>query len=321
MLILSKVTHKQSSEMTLDLSRKKKKESLFTFIDLFAGIGGFHIALHNLGGECVYASEWNLHARSTYRENFYNICPDLFDNDMFRGDITLKENQDCIPNDVDILCGGFPCQPFSQAGYKKGFEETRGTLFFEIAKIIKNKQPKTFFLENVRHLFSHNDGKTFETIKKIIENDLEYSFAFQIIKASDYGLPTYRPRLFMIGFRNDLKNNIDFRFPDPIPLKFTMSHVFEGRCNKEIGYTIRVGGRGSGIGDRRNWDSYLVNEKEQRISPREVKIMMGFPQDFIFPVTETQALKQLGNSVAVLPVQMVTAKILEAIGIKNDAQN
>lgn len=239
---------------------------------------------------------------------------------MFRGDITFKENQDCIPSDVDILCGGFPCQPFSRVGYKKGFEEARGTLFFERAKIIKNKRPKAFFLENVRHLFSHNDCKTFEIIKKIIESDLEYSFAFQIIKASDYGLPTHRLRLFMIGFRNDLKNNIDFQFPDPIPLKFTMSNVFEGQCNKEIGYTIRVGGRGSGIGDRKNWDSYLVNGKEQRISTKEDKIMMGFPQDFTFPVIETQALKQLGNSVAVLPVQMVTAKILESMRIKNNAQ-
>lgn len=290
-----------------------RSNSLFTFADLFAGIGGFHLALHSLGGECVYASEWDNHARQTYRENFYSTASQLFDLDMFKGDITDPKNQECIPSDIDILCAGFPCQPFSQAGFKKGFEEARGTLFFEIAKIIRAKQPKAFFLENVRHLLVHNNGKTFDIIKKTMEDNLSYSFYFKVVKASDYGLPTHRPRVFMIGFRKDLKGDIDFKFPDPIPLKFTMSSVFKGKCNKEVGYTIRVGGRGSGLHDRRNWDTYLVDGKERKISSKEARVMMGFPEDYVFPVSEAQTLKQLGNSVAFDPVKMVARSIVECL--------
>lgn len=282
-------------------------------IDLFAGIGGFHIALHDLGCKCLYASEWDTFARKTYKENFYPISPDLFDQDMFRGDITDPLNQDCIPKNIDILCGGFPCQPFSQAGLKKGFEEARGSLFFEIANIIKTKQPKAFFLENVTHLLAHDNGSTFQTIQDILTKDLNYSFYYQVIKASDYGLPTHRPRVFMVGFRDDIKNEINFEFPKAIPLKFTMSSVFNGKCERDIGFTLRVGGRGSGIHDRHNWDSYIVDGKERKITSKEAKIMMGFPENFTFPVTEAQALKQLGNSVAVLPVKMVAQNIIGAL--------
>ncbi len=287
--------------------------SLFTFIDLFAGIGGFHLALHSLGGKCVYASEWDTHARKTYQENFYRLCPDLFDLDMFRGDITLTENQECIPENVDVLCGGFPCQPFSQAGKKRGFEEVSGTLFFEIANIIKTKRPKTFFLENVRHLLAHDKGRTFQTIKNILVEELGYSFHYKVIKASDYGLPTHRPRVFMIGFREDIKKDVDFAFPLPIPLQFTMSAVFNGKCERDVGLTLRVGGRGSGLKDRRNWDAYVVDGKEKRISTREAKIMMGFPEEFAFPVKESQSLKQIGNSVAVLPVKLVANELIAAL--------
>lgn len=287
--------------------------SSFTFADLFAGIGGFHLALHSLGGKCVYASEWNPYARKTYRENFYPLSPPLFDENMFRGDISDHENQECIPENIDILCGGFPCQPFSQAGFKKGFEESRGTLFFEIAHIIKMKQPKAFFLENVRHLLAHDEGRTFQTIQDILVKDLHYSFYYRTIKASDYGLPTHRPRVFMVGFRKDIKNHIDFKFPEAIPLKFTMSSIFKGKCERDIGFTLRVGGRNSGLYDRRNWDTYLVDGKERKITSQEAKIMMGFPEDFIFPVPEGQALKQLGNSVAVLPVKMVARNIVNSL--------
>lgn len=290
-----------------------KQYKSFTFIDLFAGIGGFHIALHQLGGECVYASEWDSNARKTYEVNFKHISPKLFKNGLFRGDITLEENQECIPEDVHILCGGFPCQPFSHAGFKKGFAEARGTLFFEIAKIIKNKRPKSFFLENVRHLLKHDHGKTFQVILNILENELNYSVSFKILKASDYGLPTHRPRLFIIGFREDIKPQQKFEFPEAIPLKFTMSEVFNGNCAKDIGFTLRVGGRGSGIKDRRNWDSYEVDGKIRVITPDEGKKMMGFPDDFFFPVSPVQALKQLGNSVAVNPVKMTAENILIAL--------
>jgi len=285
----------------------------FTFIDLFAGIGGFHFALHSLGGKCVYASEWDDNARKTYKHNFYKLSPELFDSEMFRGDITLPQNQKCIPTDVDILCGGFPCQPFSQAGFKKGFDETRGTLFFEIAKIIRKKQPKVFFLENVRHLLKHNNGETLAVIKNVIENELSYSFDFKVTKASDFGLPTHRPRLFMVGFRNDIKDRVSFKFPSPIPLKMNMSDVFNGICERKVGYTVRVGGRGSGLNDRRNWDAYVVNGREERLDSHKAKKMMGFPETFEFPVSESQALKQLGNSVAINPIQMTAQNIIPCL--------
>jgi DNA (cytosine-5)-methyltransferase 1 len=193
----------------------KKK---ITFIDLFAGIGGFHVALHNLGAKCVFASEWDDDARKTYFENFNTISPHLFyekpDLSLFSGDIT-KVDVKKIP-DHDLLCGGFPCQPFSQAGFKKGFEDTRGTLFFNIAEIIKFKKPKAFFLENVKGLLKHDNGKTFEVIKNVL-NELGYSFHYKIVKASDFNLPQHRPRIFMVGFRKDI-NDKKFSFPKPIPL-------------------------------------------------------------------------------------------------------
>lgn len=285
------------------------KKVKYKFIDLFAGIGGFHIAFHNVGAECVFSSELDDCARKTYEENFKRINPTLFESGNFAGDIT-KINKSEIP-DFDILTGGFPCQPFSQAGYKKGFSDTRGTLFYDIAEILEIKKPKAFFLENVRHLYKHDNGKTFEVIKSILTKKLGYSFYHSVVKASDYGLPQHRPRLFMVGFKN---KSIDFNFPDKKPLGFTMSDVFDGaQVNRDIGFTLRVGGKGSALTDRRNWDGYLVNGKEVRLSPKEAKRMQGFPDSFIFPVSRTQAMKQLGNSVAINAVQAYAEKIIEAL--------
>jgi DNA (cytosine-5)-methyltransferase 1 len=282
----------------------------FTFIDLFAGIGGFHIAMHNLGGRCVFASEMDIHARKTYEHNFKKISPELFKNKMFNDDIR-NISPDDIPN-FDILCAGFPCQPFSQAGHKRGFDDNhsseRGNLFFNIAEILESKKPKAFFLENVRGLVKHDNGNTFKTIRNILE-DLGYSFYFKIIKATDYGLPQHRPRVFMIGFKDEnLFRN--FTFPDTIPLKFNMSDVWGGICSREIGFTLRVGGRGSNINDRRNWDSYLVDGTVRRLSHIEGRKMQGFPENFEFPVTNTQAIKQLGNSVAIDAIQAVAKQML-----------
>lgn len=289
------------------------------FIDLFAGIGGFHLALHSLGAQCVFASEIDKRARETYEANFKNISPDLFKEGNFNDDIaSIKEDEilEKIP-DMDIVCGGFPCQPFSQAGFKKGFEDDRGNLFFNIAKIVELKKPKAFFLENVRHLENHDNGRTFKTIQSIMEDNLGYSFYKKIIKASDFGLPQHRPRVFLVGFQNDIfKNNQkeEFKFPEPKKkLDFTMSDVFNGECTRDIGLTLRVGGRGSPIDDRRNWDGYIVNGTVKRLTPKEAKIMQGFPPDFIFPVTNTQAMKQLGNSVAVPVVKEIAVRILEYI--------
>lgn len=137
-----------------------------------------------------------------------------------------------------------------------------------------------------------------------------YSLFYKVVKASDFGVPQHRPRLFMVGFKN---NNIDFSFPDPIKLKTTMSDVWGGKVDKEIGYTLRVGGRHSGVNDRRNWDCYIVDGVERCMTPKEGLKMQGFPDDFVFPVSETQAMKQLGNSVAVPAIQAVAKKIVDAL--------
>lgn len=274
------------------------------FIDLFAGIGWFHLAFQNIWGVCVFASEWDKEARKTYEENHKKHSPKLFNSTNFAWDITKVDTKK-IP-DFDILCAGFPCQPFSQAWFKKGFSEARWTLFFDIVNILKEKRPKAFFLENVRHLLKHDNWKTFTTIKRIIEEELGYSFYYKIIKASDFGLPQHRPRLFMVWFKN---KEIKFEFPEPTWTSFTMSDVWGWDCTKKIGYTLRVGWRGSKIHDRRNWDSYLVDWKIRKLGVKEGKKMQWFPDDFMFPVSSTQAMKQLGNSVAVPAIQAVAKQI------------
>ncbi|MGB1243640.1 MAG: HpaII family restriction endonuclease, partial [Chitinophagales bacterium] len=287
------------------------KKYSFTFIDLFSGIGGFHLAMHNLGGKCVFASERDVYARKTYQHNFEKVSPELFQTGMFNDDIRNANPAD-IPN-FDVLCAGFPCQPFSQAGYKRGFEDNhnseRGNLFFNIAEIIEVKQPKAFFLENVRGLVSHDNGKTFKTIQDILERELGYSFYYKVVKASDYGLPQLRPRVFIIGFRDEGFMQ-GFSFPSPKPLKLTMSDVWEGNCSREIGFTIRVGGRGSKIHDRRNWDAYLVDGEVKQLGVKQGKRMQGFPEEFEFPVSKTQAIKQLGNSVAIDAIEAVGEQML-----------
>jgi len=280
----------------------------YKFIDLFAGIGGFHIALHNLGAECVFASEWDEAARKTYEENLSKVSPTLFETGHFAGDIT-EVDKVSIP-DFDILCGGFPCQPFSQAGHKLGFDDTRGTLFFDIAEIIKVKQPKAFFLENVRGLFKHDNGKTFEVIQRTLTEELGYSLYYSIVKASEHGLPQHRPRLFMVGFKDP---TTPFLFPEKRELAYTMSDVMKGKVDREIGFTLRVGGASSPIEDRRNWDGYIVDGELRRISPEEGKKLQGFPDDFVFPVSRREAMKQLGNSVAINAIQDWAEELIKAL--------
>nr|WP_263858145.1 HpaII family restriction endonuclease [Waterburya agarophytonicola] len=295
----------------------------FKFIDLFAGIGGFHLAMHELGGECVFASEMDRYARSTYIHNFSKISPQLFEGDYFNEDIRKVVPEE-IP-DFDLLCAGFPCQPFSQAGYKRGFNDVhnseRGNLFFNIAEIIATKKPKAYFLENVRGLINHDHGQTFKLIRKILEQDLGYSLYYQIVKASDYGLPQLRPRVFIIGFRDESSLKT-FGFPPKKPLKFNMSDVWGGLCSREIGFTLRVGGRGSPINDRRNWDSYLVDGVVRQLTYIQARKMQGFPDSFEFPVSPTQAIKQLGNSVAVDAVKAVAWNVISYMNsLKNRQPN
>lgn len=277
-----------------------------TFIDLFAGIGGFHIGMTNNDFQCVFASEINSFARKTYEHNFKKPGQELLDFHL-NEDIT-KINPIDIP-DFNVICAGFPCQPFSQAGKKLGFNDTRGTLFFNIAEIIRLKQPDAFFLENVRNLYSHDDGKTFEIIQQTLES-LGYSFYHKIIQAKDFNCPQLRPRLYMVGFKN---KNIKFEFPAPVPLTTTMSDIFGQPCTRDIGFTLRVGGKGSPITDRRNWDGYIVNGKEVRLTPDIAKLMQGFPKSYHFPVSKLQSMKQLGNSVAIPVIEAISRNIRDCI--------
>jgi len=277
----------------------------YKFIDLFAGIGGFHLALQSHDMECVFASEIDKLARKTYLHN-HKISPDIFNDDI----------RSIPPEDIpdhDILCAGFPCQPFSQAGYKKGFSDgensERGNLFFCILDILEAKKPKAFILENVKHLLKHDNGRTFNIIYEHLVN-ANYYVEFKILQASDFGVPQLRPRIFIVGFHNDqLDTSKPFLFPKPTPLQRTMSDIWGAECSRDIGFTLRVGGRGSPIDDRRNWDAYLVNGKVVRLGPNQGKKMMGLPDDFEFPVTPVQSMKQLGNSVCVDVVKHVSAEV------------
>ena len=303
-----------------------KKNSLrnyekIRFADLFAGIGGFHLALKSLNTKCVFACEIDKFARQTYLKNFNDKFlkdPKLFPEDIYSVNIRKMP-------DFDLLCAGFPCQPFSQAGQKRGFKDNRnGNLFFAIEKILKIKKPKAYILENVSHLKNHDNGRTFKKIYTTLRN-LNYTFDHEILKASDYGLPQHRPRIFMVGFYKPLLKTtfqeIGFTFPRKVKLKSKISDVFGGFCSKDlsgkkertIGFTLRVGGGRSPIMDRRNWDGYIVNKKVVRIEPKHGLKMMGFPKTFNFPVSQNQALKQLGNSVAANVVREVGKEVVSHI--------
>lgn len=279
----------------------------FRFIDLFAGIGGFHQALSSLGGECVFVSEKDIHARATYAANF-----DI-DTDFFNDDIRKISPQD-IP-EHDVLCAGFPCQPFSQAGHKKGFSDgensERGNLFYCILDVLAAKRPKAFILENVRHLVAHDNGNTFATILKHL-HEANYEVSYKVIKASDFNVPQHRARVFIVGFdRSQVDTSSNFHFPIPIPLTKTMANIFNAPCEKKIGFTLRVGGKGSHIDDRRNWEFYRVSGEVRRIGLDEAREMMTFPKNFKFPVSKTQAMKQLGNSVCVEVVKAVGSSVAQ----------
>jgi DNA (cytosine-5)-methyltransferase 1 len=186
-------------------------------------------------------------------------------------------------------------------------------MFFYILEFLKAHKPRAFFLENVRHLIKHDEGRTFTTMERILREH-GYSFAYKVVKASEFGVPQHRPRVFIVGFRKEaVKNWKDFRFPKPQKLTQFMSDIFGEPCNKTIGYTLRVGGKASGLMDRRNWDTYLVNGIQRRITSVEGRKMNGFPDHFTFPVSETQAMKQLGNSVAVPAVEATAREIIKVL--------
>jgi DNA (cytosine-5)-methyltransferase 1 len=238
-------------------------EKKFTFIDLFAGIGGFHTAMHSVGGKCVFASEWDKYARVSYEANYKDIEPTLFikdknDNYLYFNEDITKANPANIPV-FDVCCGGFPCQPFSVAGLRRGFEDTRGTLFFNIANIVKNKietgnPPKVLFLENVKGLKSHMKGETLKTILATLD-ELGYAYNYDVLNAKYFGVPQNRERLFIIAWYKDLVNVETFKFPYGITpngdtiyekskdladkvIKTKVSDIFEPEDTMDAYYTI-----------------------------------------------------------------------------------
>jgi DNA (cytosine-5)-methyltransferase 1 len=325
----------------LSMSVAKQQESRvgsgYSFIDLFAGVGGFHQALHNLGAQCVFASEWDEAARKTYRHNFKRISPMLFADEeiLFNRDITeitqsshrrqkVSVLHEAIRTKIpqfDVLCAGFPCQPFSQAGHKLGFSDDRGNLFYDIEKIIYAREPKAIFLENVRHLLKHDGERTINEIRRRLKR-AGYGEVFEfVVKASDHGLPQHRPRVFIVGFRDEVARAA-FQQPIKKDLRVTMSDVFGGErvtnldgTERLIGYTLRVGGKASPIDDRRNWDGYIVNGQIRRLNPEQGIRMQGFNRNFRFPpdVAISERMKQLGNSVAVPAIQDYAAAIFSAL--------
>lgn len=301
--------------MNLDLfaTENEAQNSDLKFIDLFAGIGGFHLALSNLGATCVFASEKDKFARQTYEENFDTA------NFEFNDDIR-KISPDQVP-DHDVLCAGFPCQPFSQAGLKKGFKDgedsERGNLFYCILDILEAKKPRAFILENVRHLIKHDEGRTFDTIQNLLKK-AGYSVHYQVLKASDYNIPQLRPRVFIVGFRGD-EDLPPFVFPPKVPLTYTMSDVFEGDCDRDVGFTLRVGGKGSTIDDRRNYEFYRVDGEVRRIDIPEAKKIMALPDNYKFPVSKSQTMKQLGNSVCVEVVRKVAESVFEYLDVNSNS--
>ena len=311
-----------------------KTNSKIKIIDLFAGIGGIRLGFEkatNYNIECVFTSEWNRYSVQTYTANFDDL--------VIHGDIT-QINEDLIP-EHDILLAGFPCQPFSQAGLKKGFSDTRGTLFFDIERILISKKPQAFLLENVKQLKGHDKGNTLKTIIEHLKRIGYENVQYEVLKAKEFGLPQNRERIYIVGF---LDSSIKFEFPKPPKTQTCVGSILEKEVNEK--YTIsdklweghqrrkianKEKGKGFGFG--------LVNEKSEytntisaryykdgseiliaqngknprKLTPREAGRLQGFPENFIIPVSDNQAYQQFGNSVAVNVVEKVAEEIVKHI--------
>ncbi len=261
----------------------------FTFIDLFAGIGGFRMAFQNLGGQCVFSSEWDAQAQKTYFANYGEVP---------FGDITSEQTKQYIPDNFDILCAGFPCQAFSLAGKRLGFEETRGTLFFDVAEILRRKQPKAFFLENVKGLAIHDKGKTLKTILNTLD-EIGYTVVPpQIVNAMYFGVPQHRERIYIVGFRKDLdikpedftypeqkevtKHFIDIREKDPVPSKYYLSTTY---VDTLIRHKERHESKGNGFGYAIVGDNEVSNAIVVGGMGRERNIVIDTRQTDLTPTT------------------------------------
>lgn len=328
-----------------DIPFPPPKNPEFKFIDLFAGIGGIRLAYQNLGGKCVFTSEWDSYSKKTYEANFGKVP---------FGDITqINENE--IP-DHDILLAGFPCQPFSIAGVSKknalgrkhGFlDETQGTLFFDIARILKHKRPKTFMLENVKNLVSHDKGNTFKVIQNTLR-ELNYTIYFKVLDGKHF-VPQHRERIIIVGFDNEyFEGKENFKFPEMSETKFALKDILLPEVDPK--YTLsdklwsylqeyakkhKAKGNGFGFGladlngiSRTMSARYYKDGAEilipqegknpRRLVPRECARLQGFPDNFVIPVSDNQAYKQFGNSV-VSPLMQAVGKNLVAEIVKQKA--
>ena len=301
------------------------------FIDLFAGIGGMRIPFDELGYECVFSSEIDKYCKTTYEENFGEVP---------EGDITSIKAKN-IP-EHDILLAGFPCQAFSNAGLRRGFDDTRGTLFFDIARILEFHRPQAFLLENVKGLKSHDGGKTMKTIIKTL-NSLNYNLFVDVLNAKDFGLPQNRERVFIIGFI-DVFN---FQFPEPPMITTKLGDILEKRVDKK--YTIsdkiwqshklrkeKAQSKGYGFGYSifdsnskytstissryyKDGSEILVKQKGKNprmLTPREAARLQGFEDSFKIPVSNNQAYKQFGNSVPVNVIRYLSREIAEVFPVE-----
>jgi DNA (cytosine-5)-methyltransferase 1 len=323
-----------------DIPFPPTKKPTFKFVDLFAGIGGIRLAYQNIGGKCVFTSEWDIYSKKTYDANFGEVP---------FGDITqISETE--IP-DHDILLGGFPCQPFSIAGVSKknslgrahGFlDETQGTLFFDVARIIEHKKPSAFMLENVKNLVSHDKGKTFKVIKETL-TELGYSIHCKVLDGKHF-VPQHRERIIIVGFKNSIfEGKEQFKFPDlPEPSraireilepivdnKYTLSDKLWNYL-QEYAKKHKALGNGFGFGmtnldgiSRTMSARYYKDGAEilipqegknpRRLTPRECARLQGFPDEFLIPVSDNQAYKQFGNSVVMPLIQAVGINIVNEI--------
>ncbi len=309
----------------------------FTFIDLFAGIGGLRLAFESAGARCVFSSEWNKFSQQTYEANFGEV-PD--------GDIT-KIDEKNIP-DHDILVGGFPCQPFSIAGVSSknhlnrphGFNDPiQGTLFFDIARIIKAKRPRAFLLENVKYLRGHDKGNTFKVIMKVLQEELGYDVHYKVIDASPV-VPQHRERIFIVGFDTPM----EFEFPELLDKRPRLVDILEKRVSKKYALTdgtwkslqrhlLKHRAKGNGFGyniaDKKGIAKTLsaryykdgaeiliprsTGKNPRMLTPRECARLMGFPEDFKIPVSKNQAYRQFGNAVVVPVVREIAKSMVQCM--------
>lgn len=327
-----------------DVPFPEPEKPKFTFIDLFAGMGGFRLAMQSHGGKCIFSSEWNQYAQRTYMANF---------GDMPFGDITKEETKSYIPEHFDVLCAGFPCQPFSIAGVSKknslgretGFKDkTQGTLFFDVADIISRHRPKAFYLENVKNLVSHDRGRTFKVITETLE-ELDYSIHYEVLDGKSF-VPQHRERIMIVGYDRKIYGGKEkFEFPklgDPVncisdileqnvPAKYTLSDKLWGYLqNYAQKHKERGNGFGYGLVDLngitrtlsaryyKDGSEILIPQGEgmnpRRLTPRECARLMGYPDEYIInAVSEVQAYRQCGNSVIVPLITAVAEQLVKTM--------